>query len=469
MLSGAQLLQSFDERLARAEREAAAAQAEADRLAGRRDALRAAETEALRDLARLRVVALREPGGTALERLDTAGARARALLEEQARAIAGADATLAERRHALQAATDARDGEAARLREAEAKAEAALATARERMEEDPAWCRLRATAEEAARIAQHAGQKAEFARRDLEAKGKPYMDDPLFAYLWRRGYGTAAYRAGPVARLLDRFTARVARYEPARRDYALLTELPERLSAHAARMDEEAAKAASALAEHERRVAGLPPAEGLAALRDALDRADDAVEAAHSALDEAERARAALVSGEDEATRDAAAALESALAQESLRDLRDAAARTPTPQDDAVVARLEQAGAERVLVERELAQSRAEAETARRRVQELLSVRQEMRGRGYSRDRWNLRDGALIGLLLSELLRGGLSRDGFWDRLGRHRIPGGGPWGGGPWGAPGTGGRDSGGFGGDGGFRTGGTIGGGGFKTGGSF
>ncbi len=60
MLSGAQLLQGFDERLARAEREAAAAQAEAERLAARRDALRAAEAEALRGLAQLRLDALRQ-------------------------------------------------------------------------------------------------------------------------------------------------------------------------------------------------------------------------------------------------------------------------------------------------------------------------------------------------------------------------------------------------------------------------
>jgi hypothetical protein len=140
---------------------------------------------------------------------------------------------------------------------------------------------------------------------------------------------------------------------------------------------------------------------------------------------------------------------------------------------------MERAAAERAVVERRLGERRSEAEAARRRVQELLSVRQEMRRRGYTRDRWSFGDGALIGVLLSELLRGALSRDGFWDRMGQHRIPqgGGGPWSG-PWGGGGSGpwgdtggvwGDTGGDFGGQGGFRTGGTIGGGGFKTGGSF
>jgi hypothetical protein len=459
--SGGDLMQGVDERLARAEREAQAVQAEADQLAARRDALRAAEAEALRGLARLRLDALRQGGcgaDAALDRLDAAGARARALIEERARAFAAAEAELAERRRALEAANAVRDAEAARLREAEAAFAAALAAARERLAEDPEWRRLRDAAAEAARTAQHAEQKAAYARQDREAKGKPYEDDPLFLYLWRRGYGTARYRAGLIARLLDNWAARVARYGPARRSYALLTELPERLAGHAARMRDAAEAAAAELAAYERQAAGAP--EVPEALRDALERAEDAVEAAHAALGEAERRRAALTAGEDAATREAASEIESALVQAGLRALREAAARTPTPQDDAMVARMERAAAERAVVERRLGERRSEAEAARRRVQELLSVRHEMRRRGYTRDRWSFGDGALIGVLLSELLRGALSRDGFWDRMGQHRIPQGG---GGPWSDTG------GGFGGEGGFRTGGTIGGGGFKTGGSF
>jgi hypothetical protein len=113
-------------------------------------------------------------------------------------------------------------------------------------------------------------------------------------------------------------------------------------------------------------------------------------------------------------------------------------------------------------------------------------VREEMRHRGYRRDGWDFNDGALVGVLIGELLRGALSRDGFWDRLERQRVPhrdpwgtgsGNGPWSGGPWSdggwsAPSPGGFDTGGGFGGGGFRTGGTMEGsqgGGFRTGGSF
>ena len=154
MLSGFQLLDSVDDRLRRAEQEAQSAEAEAASLQQRREAVRAAQAE--------------------------------------------------------------RDRRAAALREAEAAQHQALDAARQRAVADPEWQRLRASAEEAARIAQHAEEKAAFARGDLATKGKPYLDDPLFAYLWRRGWGTAAYRAGPLTRLLDGWVARIARYEPAR-------------------------------------------------------------------------------------------------------------------------------------------------------------------------------------------------------------------------------------------------------------
>lgn len=473
MLNGPQLLQRFDERLARAEHEVTAAQAEVERVMRRIEAMRATEAEAVRELARLRLAMLDEREEGPVRQLDLAGARVRTLLEERSRALASVETEIEARQQAVQDAASARDRTAVRLQEAEAAAERALSAVRERLAADSEWQRLRKAASEAGRVAQHAAQKAEFARRDREVKGKPYMDDPLFAYLWHRGYGTAAYQAGSLVRALDAFVARVARYEPARRAYALLTELPDRLAAHAARMRQTAEQRATELAAYERRAAGQPDHEAeLTALRTAAEAAEDAVEAAHAALQQAERRRAELAAGEDATTREALAMLESALTQESLRNLREAAARTPTPRDDAIVAAMERASAERAELEQQLAARRAEAKAARAQVQQLLELRHEMRERGYVRGHWNFGEGALVGLLIGQVLGGALSRGGFWDRLEQHRLPGAGPWGG-PIGGGGgwDGGMWGGGFGGDGGFHTGGGFGGGGggFKTGGSF
>ena len=94
MLSGLQILQGFDDRLRRAQTEAAAAQQETDRLALRRDALRATEANALGQLARMRLTGLRDSDPDALTRLDEASGRALTSLEQRRQAVVAADAEL---------------------------------------------------------------------------------------------------------------------------------------------------------------------------------------------------------------------------------------------------------------------------------------------------------------------------------------------------------------------------------------
>jgi ribosomal protein L17 len=486
MLNGMQMLDGVDERLRRSESEAAAAQAELDGLIARRDQARAAEVAALRTLARVRFGELRS-GSAELERLDGADARAQALLEEQRKAIAAADEQMTAQLSVLGVAKVEREKHADALRAVEAKAEQALSAAHDAVLADPEWQRLREAAEATRRMAEHADHKAQFAMQDSTVKGQPYLADPLFSYLWKRHFGTPQYRAGFVVRLIDGWVAHVTRFEPARRDYAMLTDLPRQLAAHAARMHEAADAAEAEVANQARHVAGLPPANEVAALRHALEEADTKLETARTAAEAVQNQRATLAAGDDGVTREAVSALEAALGQTSLQSLRTAAARTPTLEDDAIVTTLEQASAIRVEADRLIAERRTEVHAARQRVQDLRQVRQEMAQQGYGQGRWNFSDGAMLGLLLGQLGRGALSRGSFWDRLNQQRLPdpwNGGSWTGGqqatgqrrsawtqpplsnPWGQPGMTGR-SGGFGG-GGFRTGGTMGGGGFRTGGS-
>ena len=445
MVSGGAILQEVDGHLAEAQRVASATQMEADRLAARRDGVRAEEAEALRALARLRLVELAE-GRAAIDALDAAGARVQESLRRRAAGLEEAQRAILDARDALAAAEAKRDAEAARLRAAQEAEAAALRDADAKAAQDQEFRRLSAAAEEAERVAQHAEQKAGFAARDFEEKGRPYRADPLFAYLWDRGWGTGRYRAFPLVRMIDGWVARLIEFEPARRSYALLSDLPGHMTAHAQRMRAAADAAVRAMVEHRRRLAGLPEGNGGTTAAAALDAAEDVVEAARAALAEAEAKRSALAAGDDAASQEAIGALEAAIGARSLRTLREEASRTPTREDDAIVARLEIAAAERSRLESALADAQAQAEGARRRLTELQSLRHDMRGRGVERSDWGFASGALVGALVGELLRGALSRDGFWDRMERERRSGGmggtaapGPWGKplpGPWDRP---------------------------------
>lgn len=104
---------------------------------------------------------------------------------------------------------------AERLAAARAGFEAAEKAALERAEADPETALLRHAAET---VRQHKA-RIEGWTEEAFARSRPLLEsfdsDPAFAYLHGRGYGTASYKAGPVARVLDRWLAKKALYEEA--------------------------------------------------------------------------------------------------------------------------------------------------------------------------------------------------------------------------------------------------------------
>ncbi|MDF1523950.1 MAG: hypothetical protein P1P87_14185, partial [Trueperaceae bacterium] len=357
----------------------------------------------------------------------------------------------------------------------------------------------------AERVAVHADEKASASEAERDAKGRAYLDDPLFAYLWRRGYGTTAYRAGPLARALDGWVARLVRYTDARPNYARLLELPERLRAHAERVGAEADAALAALRaldEAARAADGIPQLEAAQAAAEArLVEADARIEALAEERRAALEAYEALVGGDDRHTREAVAFLASAFGREDLQKLRQAALSTPMPEDDAIVARLLDLELQRQVAAGAVRELKEVAVRDRARTSDLEEVRKRFTRSGFDRPGTTFPDAALIGTLLVQLLNGAMTRDALWRTLERQRryepprsdptFGSGGFGRGTPWGGGGTFG--SGGFGGtqraggsrpsgggfkpsggsirpSGGFRTGGSIGGGGkFRTGGKF
>ncbi len=87
-----------------------------------------------------------------------------------------------------------------------------------------------------AQMVEAAELKAAQAEADLAAKRVPYEQDPIFMYLWRRGFGTPRYTSRGLVRNLDRMVAGHVNYADASRNYTMLTELPIRLREHADRL-----------------------------------------------------------------------------------------------------------------------------------------------------------------------------------------------------------------------------------------
>jgi hypothetical protein len=430
--------------------------------------LRAEEAECYLALARLRIDELADRG--AVGELDRAERHALAALQDRKEALAALTTRRAEAQAAVEAAAgdraDAADALETALAAVDALGEATEAT----LAGDPEWMALREAIAEAEARAQAARDKAEQAEMDRAVKSTPYEADPLFLYLWRRGYGTSAYRAFPLVRYGDGKVARLIGYDQARANYHMLNEIPRRLHEHAERQAAEVDEAGARLAATERAAlvaAGIEPLEQVA------KTAEAALAEADARLDEA-RDRLSAVDAEvqdlldpakNPVMRGAVDEMVAAMRRKSLADLYERALITPTREDEKIVERLKDI--ERALKRREaeIEEIRKQAVGTARRRQELERSRETFRRSGWDDPSGQFRNDLVIGRIIAAIVRGRMTHGALDDALRGgyvRRRPVGGGFGGGGF-------RSGGGFGG-GGFRSGGGFGGGGgFRSGGGF
>jgi hypothetical protein len=463
MISGRQALAQIEQAIEKARQQEAQferAYTAATEEVGR---LRIQRTESFRELARLKLDAITRE--KVVGNLDAAERQALSVLNSRQEALR----QLTERRR--QAEEHVRQAEATRqaavdaLERALADVEAIRRNVEAKVSTDAEWSTLRARVSEVTGQAQQAEKKAVQAEADRDEKRRPYEADPLFMYLWTRKFGTAAYRANPFTRTMDRLVARVVGYDKARANYALLNEIPERLREHSRRLISEVREARERLTALERQAllsAGIEATEAVAAkARDAVAEADGRLAEAREALATLDRTYDSSVLEGDAPYREAVEVLAAADQRENLDQLYQETLRTPTPHDEEIVRRIQ---ATDDIINRALRQ----AVDAHQKLKEIAQRRamiehewEELRNSGYDTPYGTFGNEPALGNVLGGVLTGAIGGAilGQVLRGGFHRGPS--PW-------------DSG-FGGGlpipplDGFGTGGSFGGGGFRTGGSF
>jgi len=416
--------------------------------------------------------------------IDTAGRRVRELLEQRLQAQSSLGDQIDEAFSELEAMQLERERLEVQVEQASGVLDQAEAEVQERLARDEAYLAQLEAAREADRIAEHAEEKTSRAKESRQSKGRPYQDDPLFAYLWARGYGTSAYSASPLIRYLDKWVARLCNYHDARPNYAMLVDIPKRLDEHAQRVRSVADTEFDRLKEIEESVAA---AEGVPALRQDvdqaqsnLDKADLGIESVENKIRDMEQVRTRYAGGDDEYLKEAIDVLSDAFEREKLPTLYRYARATATAEDDLLVQELEAGGGRARAIRASLAEHKRVRERHLDRLQKLEDVRRQFKRQRYDNTHSEFGNAALVAMILNQFLRGTATSDELWqtiEREQRHRrgranpdfgsggfgrrqgswhipFPTGGGMGRGGWG--GTGGSGAGGMGGGGGFRTGG-------------
>lgn len=420
MWTGRQTLASIESAIADIHREEGQLDQALRSAVGEAERLRKERSESLRELARVKLDEM--AAGRLVSNLDAGERRAVQVLDDYRVRIAAA----AERRQALvkevASAEAHRHDAAGEVEKALEVVEGLRAQAESRVQATAEWGVANTLLAEADAIASEAEKKAASSEAELGAKQKPYDDDPLFAYLWRRRFGTADYRAGNIARMLDRKVADFIGFHGARANYAALIEIPLRLREHASAKRVLADERKIALSEVERRAmleAGVDAKERvLAEARHRLAAADDAVEKKQAELRKIDEERAALVSGGSNSAYDEAlTTIASADSKDDLATLYLEARRTPTSADEAIVRRLETVDATTQKTDAEIASLRRSAQDLARRRLEVEQVRDRFRGAGYDHPHTTFGNDIDIAEVLKGIVGGAIRSGVLWDLL----------------------------------------------------
>lgn len=434
-IRGPQALASLDEAMRDIRREEEDISRRLARSAEKQGKIRENEAELFRQLAQLRL----DPSvqGELDGRISGAENRARELFRSHSQELSEAEANIASLDSALAQLTAER-AEALKGLESEQGALKALAARLgPSIAREPQFAAKRAEASELADIAAQSMRKTEQAEADRDQKGKPYRDDPLFTYLWEAGYGTASYRANNLVRFFDGKVADLIGFSKARPNFAMLNEIPLRLREHAERQVEIARQAELELDQLETaaidNAGGKTLREAIVAAQARIDALDAQIVTLEDQRDDAAQALGQLSQGGNPAFEGALSELAQALGREDIQTLLTEARKTRTGQDDTLVAQIDEARARAKEEEGETRELNERLKTLAARRRELEDIQWEFKKQRFDDPRSTFRDDKLVGDVLNDFLRGGISAASYWDQWRRSQnwSAGTSDWGGG--------------------------------------
>ncbi len=239
-------------------------------------------------------------------------------------------------------------------------------------------------------------------------------------YLWEASYGTSSYRANNLVRYFDGLVASHIGYAKARPNFAMLNDIPLRLREHAERQEENAVAADAALTAAEQAAVdaagGKPLRDAVAQAEAELQAVDADIVACEDRRDTAAKRLQELAEGRDPAFSAATSALAEALGREDMQTLLAEARKTRTGQDDTLVGQIDEARARMREEEEESREQRDRLKTLAARRRELEDIQWEFKKQRFDDPRSSFGEDRLVGDLLNDFLRGGISAASYWEQ-----------------------------------------------------
>jgi hypothetical protein len=284
------------------------------------------------------------------------------------------------------------------------------AVIKNRFEADPRIVDLRRRIASLAHALSEADDKKQRAAAELAEKRGAYESDELFCYLRRRGYGTSTYSAWfPLTRLFEGALARATNFFEERNNYDLLVAVPDWVEERIAALTPSREQADNEFAEIETEFFGELSGQkkALAAKDEELREIDRSVEAENNAIAVANKFLSDAALAEDSELKRIVADFSAILSKKGFYDLKRLAAETKDPEDDQIVAQLQDLMEELATLTKSVETEKTELFVLERKVKSFEQVESHLRSKG-----WNGRDHTFNGVN-SDTLSNQLSSDAF--------------------------------------------------------
>ncbi|MGH1429261.1 MAG: hypothetical protein ACRBEE_15080 [Arenicella sp.] len=430
MLTGIQALNNIDNSLQTVKNEIHRIDNELTQLTSQLAANRQQQARTTLHIAKVRLTSISD--GSLLDRLSVADKEALLILEQRQHALKDLDNLIQTHRDAQEALEVERQTlltEANILGEELANKEASIQSA---LEKNAEYMNALARAREADNIADEAERKAHDSTESLEEKGKPYLADDLFMYLWNRKYGTTEYKNyNPITRFLDGWVARKAKYQNARANYWNIQEIPKRLRQHAAMVREKADTVIheiQALEEASLESGGAKTVQAeLEQVRNNIDQCDEKITTSEKHMNDLLFKHGQFASADDPQMQQCLNILKTAIEHQSINGLRQIVVATRSPDDDFLLDDLNRYQTQYQDIKDDIDSLRSAHNAKLNRLKELEDVRRNFKRHRYDDMRSGFGNDAMIGAILGQFLEGLVSGSEVWrvlQRNQRHRDVG---------------------------------------------
>ncbi|NVJ66279.1 MAG: hypothetical protein HWE16_07300 [Gammaproteobacteria bacterium] len=416
MYSGRQALSDIDTSLQKIRSHLSQTDYDLERLGQKLLGLRQQESETYRQLAKMRLDAMQ--ADQLSSQLDYAERQAAQLLLQRNDQIAAVAKQIEESQQLQQQLDTDRIGQAAKLDQAIEKLEVLLAEVDNKLEQDPTYRNQQVRAQDLVDMASNAKEKTEQAEQELEEKGKPYRDDKIFIYLWKRHYGTSKYDAGFITRFFDKKLADHIRYDKARINYFTLNNIPKKLAEHTENLEQEAKDELERLQQIERQFelnAGAAALEqDVDAQRNLLADIDKKITQQEANYESLIKEREDFNLGTDKYIARAIDVLVDSFKADPIPQLQYEAEQTDTPRDDHLVNQLAVLRDSKSSLENDVSSLQSTHHSVNRKLEELKEVRRKFKRSDYDAYNSQFKDGDVLSSILRQFVTDQVSAKELW-------------------------------------------------------